>query len=84
MECLTVHILFGFRSSQSLSDLMQDIKGSSSKWITMNGFCSNRLTISCLTALRENYRSSFYLDHVPKGTFIAENKLDNVGLVISH
>lgn len=28
-----VHILFGFRPSQSLSDLMQDVKGSSSKWI---------------------------------------------------
>jgi REP element-mobilizing transposase RayT len=28
-----VHILFGMRPAQSLSDLMQDIKGSSSKWI---------------------------------------------------
>ena len=28
-----VHILFGLRPSQSISDLMQDIKGSSSKWI---------------------------------------------------
>lgn len=28
-----VHILLGLRPSQSLSDLMQDIKGSSSKWI---------------------------------------------------
>jgi len=28
-----VHILFGFRPTQSLSDLMQDVKGSSSKWI---------------------------------------------------
>ncbi len=28
-----IHILFGMRPSQSLSDLMQDIKGSSSKWI---------------------------------------------------
>jgi REP element-mobilizing transposase RayT len=28
-----IHILLGFRPSQSLSDLMQDIKGSSSKWI---------------------------------------------------
>ena len=28
-----IHILFGQRPSQSLSDLMQDIKGSSSKWI---------------------------------------------------
>jgi putative transposase len=28
-----VHILFGLRPAQSLSDLMQDIKGDSSKWI---------------------------------------------------
>lgn len=28
-----VHVLFGMRPVQSLSDLMQDIKGSSSKWI---------------------------------------------------
>lgn len=31
-----VHILIGFRPSQSLSDLMQDIKGDSSKWINKN------------------------------------------------
>ena len=28
-----LHILFGMRPTQSLSDLMQDIKGSSSKWV---------------------------------------------------
>jgi REP element-mobilizing transposase RayT len=28
-----IHILFGLRASQSLADLMQDVKGSSSKWI---------------------------------------------------
>jgi REP element-mobilizing transposase RayT len=28
-----VHIFVGMRPTQSLSDLMQDIKGSSSKWI---------------------------------------------------
>ena len=28
-----VHILFGLKPSQSISDLMQDVKGSSSKWI---------------------------------------------------
>ncbi|HMW65449.1 MAG TPA: IS200/IS605 family transposase [Chitinophagaceae bacterium] len=28
-----VHVFFGMRPSQSLSDLMQDIKGDSSKWI---------------------------------------------------
>jgi putative transposase len=28
-----VHVFFGMRPNQSLSDLMQDVKGSSSKWI---------------------------------------------------
>jgi putative transposase len=28
-----IHILFGLRPSQSVSDLMQDVKGSSSKWV---------------------------------------------------
>lgn len=33
-----VHILFGMRPIQSLSDLMQDVKGDSSKWINQNHF----------------------------------------------
>jgi REP element-mobilizing transposase RayT len=33
-----VHMLFGMRPTQSLSDLMQDIKGDSSKWINQKGF----------------------------------------------
>jgi putative transposase len=28
-----IHILFGLRPSQSVADLMQDVKGSSSRWI---------------------------------------------------
>ena len=31
-----LHAFFGMRSAQSLADLMQDIKGSSSKWINDN------------------------------------------------
>jgi len=31
-----IHILFGMRPNQSLSDLMQDIKGDSSRWINEN------------------------------------------------
>jgi len=31
-----LHLLIGLRPVQSLSDLMQDIKGSSSKWINDN------------------------------------------------
>jgi len=33
-----VHVLFGMRPIQSLSDLMQDIKGGSSKWINDKKF----------------------------------------------
>ena len=33
-----LHVLFGMRPSQSLSDLMQDIKGDSSRWINENKF----------------------------------------------
>ena len=33
-----IHILIGMRPTQSLSDLMQDIKGDSSKWINTKGF----------------------------------------------
>lgn len=33
-----IHILIGMRPSQSLSDLLQDIKGNSSKWINENKF----------------------------------------------
>ena len=37
-----VHILFGMRPIQSLSDLMQDIKGSSSKWVNERGLVRGR------------------------------------------
>jgi putative transposase len=33
-----IHIFFGMRPIQSLSELMQDIKGSSSKWINDKKF----------------------------------------------
>ena len=33
-----LHVFFGMRPSQSLSDLMQDIKGGSSKWINEKKF----------------------------------------------
>lgn len=33
-----LHVLFGFRPSQSLSSLMQDVKGSSSLWINQKQF----------------------------------------------
>jgi REP element-mobilizing transposase RayT len=33
-----IHIFIGMRPTQSISDLMQDIKGSSSKWINEKKF----------------------------------------------
>ena len=37
-----IHILIGMRPTQSISDLMQDIKGSSSKWINPKGFIKGK------------------------------------------
>ena len=37
-----IHVLFGMRPTQSLSDLMQDIKGSSSKWINEKKLTKSR------------------------------------------
>jgi len=39
-----IHILIGFRPHQSLSDLMQDIKGSSSKWINEKNLTSSKFS----------------------------------------
>jgi REP element-mobilizing transposase RayT len=37
-----IHILVGMRPTQSVSDLMQDVKGNSSKWINDNCFVRGR------------------------------------------
>ena len=37
-----VHLLIGFRTTQSMADLMQDVKTGSSKWINDNKLCSSR------------------------------------------
>ena len=39
-----VHVLFGLRPAQSIADLMQDIKGSSSKWINEKGFIRSKFS----------------------------------------
>ncbi len=39
-----IHILIGLRPAQSLSDLMQDVKGSSSKWINERGFFKDKFS----------------------------------------
>lgn len=37
-----VHIFFGMRPTQSLSDLIQDVKGSSSRWINEKKFIKEK------------------------------------------
>ena len=37
-----VHILVGFRATQSIADFMQDVKAGSSKWINDNKYCNGR------------------------------------------
>ena len=37
-----VHMLVGFRTTQSIADLMQDVKADSSQWINANRFCGSR------------------------------------------
>jgi len=39
-----LHVFFGMRPTQSLSDLMQDVKGDSSKWINKKGFVQGRFS----------------------------------------
>jgi len=39
-----IYILFGYRPSQSLSDLMQDIKDNSSKWINEKRFVNGKFS----------------------------------------
>ena len=39
-----LHIFFGMRPTQSLSELMQDIKGSSSLWINQKEFVKSRFS----------------------------------------
>ena len=39
-----IHVLFGMRPMQSLSDLLQDIKGNSSKWVNERGFVRGKFS----------------------------------------
>lgn len=39
-----IHVFFGMRPTQSLSDLMQDVKGDSSKWINKKRFVEGRFS----------------------------------------
>jgi putative transposase len=76
-----IHILFGFRPNQSLSDLMRDVKGDSSLWINENKLVKGRFSwqegygafsysksqISAVARYIENQES-----HHRKKTFIEE------------
>ena len=57
-----IHVFFGMRPTQSLSDLMQDIKGDSSKWINKKGFLKGHFS------WQEGYGgfsySKSHIDHV--------------------
>ena len=37
-----LHMLVGFRTTQSIADFMQDVKADSSQWINANRFCNSR------------------------------------------
>ncbi len=39
-----IHAFFGMKPNQSLSDLLQDIKGDSSKWINQRGFIKSHFS----------------------------------------
>jgi REP element-mobilizing transposase RayT len=39
-----IHILFGMRPTQSLSDLLKNVKQDSSKWINKKGFGNRRFS----------------------------------------
>ncbi|MEQ8808908.1 MAG: IS200/IS605 family transposase [Imperialibacter sp.] len=55
-----IHILIGMRPSQSLSDLLQDIKSGSSKWINDNKLTKRKF------AWQEGYGAfSYSKSHVP-------------------
>lgn len=55
-----IHILFGMRTQQALADLMQDVKGASSKWINEKNFLKRKFS------WQEGYGAfSYSKSHVP-------------------
>jgi REP element-mobilizing transposase RayT len=64
-----LHIFFGMRPNQSLSDLMQDIKGSSSKWINQKKFISQKFE------WQEGYGAfSYSISQISKAIAYIENQ----------
>ncbi len=67
-----IHLLIGLRPSQSISDLMQDVKGSSSKWINENGFTKNKFE------WQEGYGAfSYSKSHLKRVIAYIENQEDH-------
>lgn len=78
-----VHVFIGMRPEQSLSNLMQDIKGGSSKWINEQGFVNGRFEwqsgYGAFTYSKSHIRDVIsYIEnqeeHHRKTTFIEEYK----------
>ncbi len=64
-----VHVFFGLRPTQSLSDLMQDLKGDSSKWVNDRGFVKGKFS------WQEGYGAfSYSRSHVGKVTDYIRNQ----------
>ena len=64
-----VHLLFGMRPTQSLSELMQDIKGDSSKWINEKRYLKGKFS------WQEGYGAfSYSKSHVSKVIKYIENQ----------
>jgi len=56
-----VHILFGMRPTQSLSDLMKQVKQDSSKWINIKGMINGKFS------WQEGYGAfSYSKSHIPR------------------
>jgi putative transposase len=66
-----IHVLFGMRPTQSLSDLMRDIKGDSSLWINENKFVAGKFS------WQEGYGAfSYSKSQIPTvATYIEHQKL---------
>ena len=67
-----LHLLVGMRPTQSVSDLMQDVKGGSSKWINDNHFVKRKFE------WQEGYGAfSYSASHVPNVITYIENQKEH-------
>ena len=79
-----VHILVGFRATQTIADFMQDFKAGSSKWINDNKYCNGRFEWQTGYGAFSYAKSQLHAviryienqkDHHRKKTFLEEYKL---------